>query len=64
MTTETNWFPLSFHNEICGKQIRLHNDLYGYQSIAEYTEVCHSLNDGLVAVEQALNIGDRVTVGS
>ena len=62
MTTRTSWYPLSFRNDMKGNLISLSCDSYGYQNIAEYEELCHSLNDGVVLVEQQMEVGDQFHV--
>lgn len=64
MTPSSDWFPLSFHGEIRGRLVRLESDMYGYQSIAEYSELCTSLDDGMVLIEQPIDVGDCFKVSS
>ena len=65
MTMETSWYPVSFHSGLKGKLIKLGWDSYGYQTVAEYEELCYSLSDGMAVVEQPLEIGDvfKVRIG-
>ena len=58
MTMETAWYPISFNDSPKGKLTNFGCDSYGYQTVAEYKELCHSLNDGMVVVEQSFEIGD------
>ncbi|CAK8697099.1 unnamed protein product [Clavelina lepadiformis] len=62
MTTCTSWFPLSFHDKEKGKLVQLSCDFYGYQSMAEYTELCRSLEDGMAVLEQPIEVGDCIRV--
>lgn len=61
MTTQTSWYPLSFSNKK-GKLIELDCDSYGYQTFAYYTDLCHSLSDGMAVIEQEFEIGDEIVV--
>ena len=63
MTTHTSWYPLSFSNDK-GKLVELECDFYGYQTMAGYKDLCHSLSDGVAIVEQEFEIGDAISVSS
>lgn len=62
MTPTTQWFPLSFHGEVRGELVTLQSDMYGYQSFAEYGELCKTLNGGMAVVEQSITVGDSIDV--